>query len=31
MPIADYFSPDYSSARERFCTVAQRAGARPGR
>jgi hypothetical protein len=31
MPIADYFSPDYSSARERFCTAAQRAGARLGR
>jgi hypothetical protein len=31
MPIADYFSPDYSSARERFCAAAQRAGARLSR
>ncbi len=27
MPIADYFSPDYQNARERFCAAAERAGA----
>jgi hypothetical protein len=27
MPIADYFSPDYPNARERFCVAAERAGA----
>jgi hypothetical protein len=27
MPIADYFSSDYPSARERFCAAAERAGA----
>jgi hypothetical protein len=27
MSIADYFSPDYPSARQRFCTAAERAGA----
>jgi hypothetical protein len=27
MPVADYFSPDYASARERFRSQAQRAGA----
>jgi hypothetical protein len=27
MPVAEYFSPDYASARERFCAQAKRAGA----
>jgi hypothetical protein len=27
MPIADYFSPDYANARQRFCAVAKCAGA----
>jgi hypothetical protein len=27
VPIADYFSPDYPKARERFCAAADRAGA----
>jgi hypothetical protein len=27
MPIADYFSSDYRSAREHFCAAAERAGA----
>ena len=31
MPIADYFSPDYPNARERFCAAAERAGARLNR
>jgi hypothetical protein len=31
MPISDYFSPDYSRARERFCATAEHAGARLSR
>jgi hypothetical protein len=27
MPVSDYFSPDYATARERFCAAAERAGA----